>query len=102
MSRTPLFRSFLLALQAARQQNLTDQGLPPAVPHVASQWTRRKFLRTTALAGVAGVSGGSLGFPEPSYAAGPTKPSIAIIGGGDCRLECSLPTQKSRGFCDSL
>ena len=46
MARTPLFRKLVLALQAARRENLKIQDLPLPLPLSANNWTRRKFIKT--------------------------------------------------------
>jgi monoamine oxidase len=94
MPRTPLFRKLILALQAARRENLKAQDLPPPLPHSASNWTRRKFVKTTAAFGAAGLASGCLSFP-PEAGAMPAVSSIAIIGAGIAGLNAAYQLKKA-------
>ncbi len=94
MARTPLFRTLILALQAARRENLKAQGLPPPVAHTASNWTRRKFIKTTATVGAIGLAG-SLFSPTDAGATATVAPSIAIIGAGIAGLNAAYQLKKA-------
>jgi monoamine oxidase len=96
MARTPLFRKLILALQAARRENLKAQDLPPPLSSSASNWTRRKFISTTATIGAAGLATGSLSFPGDVEAkAVPPTPRIAIIGAGIGGLNAAYQLKKA-------
>jgi monoamine oxidase len=94
MARTPLFRNLVLALQTARQQNLKAQDLPPPIPRNISQWTRRKFLKSTAVAGVSGLAGSNLFSPNKAEAMHAT-PSVAVIGAGIAGLNAAYQLKKA-------
>jgi monoamine oxidase len=97
MAHTPLFRSFILALQKARRDNLEAAGKPLPLTREDALWTRRRFLGTAALAAgsVLGTdvlsrrgqtwSGESL---EPA-------PAIAVIGGGIAGLNAAFQLHKA-------
>jgi monoamine oxidase len=94
MARTPLFKKLVLALQAARRENLKVQDLPPPIPHSASNWTRRKFVKTTAAFGAAGLASGCLSFPADVEAI-PVLPNIAIIGAGIAGLNAAYQLKRA-------
>jgi len=94
MARTSLFRTLVLALQTARQENLKAQDLPLPLPYSADNWTRRKFIKTTTAMGVAGLASGSLSFSTDSEAI-PLKPKIAIIGAGIAGLNAAYQLKKA-------
>jgi monoamine oxidase len=94
MARTPLFRKLVLALQTARRENLEAQNLPPPLPHSANNWTRRKFVKTTAAFGAAGLVGGCLSYPADAEAI-PTAASIVIIGAGIAGLNAAYQLKKA-------
>jgi monoamine oxidase len=93
MPRTLLFRKLVLALQTARQKNLKAQDLPPPLPCSASNWTRRKFIKTTAAVGAASLASGCLTFPADTEAVA-AAPSIAIIGAGIAGLNAAYQLKK--------
>jgi len=94
MARTPLFRKLVLALQAARRENLKIQDLPQPYPISANNWTRRKFIKTSAAVGAAGLASGFLSFPGYAEAM-PAAPSIAIIGAGIAGLNAAYQLKKA-------
>jgi monoamine oxidase len=94
MARSPLFRKLVLALQTARRENLKAHDLPLPIPHEVSNWTRRKFIKTTVAAGVAGLAAGELSFPADAEALPPV-PSIAIIGAGIAGLNAAYQLKKA-------
>jgi monoamine oxidase len=100
MARSPLFRKLVLALQTARRENLKAQDLPPPLPYRAGNWTRRKFIKTTAAVGATGLTGGCLSFPGDIDAV-PVAPSIAIIGAGIAGLNAAYRLKKA-GFAATV
>jgi monoamine oxidase len=96
MARTPLFRKFILTLQTARCENFKAEGLPLPLPSNANNWTRRKFVKTTAAFGAAGLASGCLSYPVDAEAIAGT-PRIAIIGAGIAGLNAAYQLKKA-GF----
>ena len=94
MGRTPLFRKLILALQAARRENLEAQNRPPPQAYDVKNWTRRKFVKTTASIGTASLVSGCLTFPKEAGAL-PAKPNIAIIGAGMAGLNAAYKLKKA-------
>ncbi|MGZ8189847.1 MAG: flavin monoamine oxidase family protein [Methylococcaceae bacterium] len=94
MARTPLFRKLILALQAARRENLKAQQLPQPIPYSAAGWTRRKFMKTTVLAGVVGLTEGCLSPPAVAMGNRP-QPTIAIIGAGLAGMNAAYQLKKA-------
>lgn len=94
MSHTPLFRKLILALQAARRENLKVQQLPEPIPYSAVSWTRRKFIKTTALAGMLGLAEGCLTHPALANVKA-LAPSIAIIGAGLAGMNAAYQLKKA-------
>ncbi|MGZ8908302.1 MAG: flavin monoamine oxidase family protein, partial [Methylobacter sp.] len=84
----------VLALQAARRENLKEHDLPLPLPYRANNWTRRKFIKTTAAAGAAGLAGCGLSFPKDAEAI-PPAPRIAIIGAGIAGLNAAYQLKKA-------
>lgn len=93
MARTPLFRQFILALQSARRENLQADGLPEPQPVTSPGWTRRKFLTTTAITGLVGLTEGCLSLP--AWADGDSAPQVAIIGAGIAGLNAAYQLKKA-------
>lgn len=93
MSRSLLYRKLILALQSARRDNLDAQNLPPPIYRAAANWTRRKFIKSTVAAGVAGMTG-ALPFSREAFAL-PAKPSIAVIGAGIAGLNAAYQLKKA-------
>ena len=92
MARSPLFRKLVLALQTARRSYLKTHDLPLPLP--GSDWSRRKFIKTTAAAGVAGLASGCLSFPKDAEAL-PSNPTIAVIGAGIAGLNAAYQLKKA-------
>lgn len=94
MAHTLLFRRLILALQQAHRENLQagDSPLPTRQP--APGWSRRKFLKTTALTGAVGATVPLL--PWHSAEAKPNaRPKIAIVGGGIAGLNAAYQLKKA-------
>jgi len=94
MGRTPLFRKLVLALQAARRENLKNQELPSPLLDIAGNWTRRKFIKTTTVVCGASLASGCLSFPFDAEAL-PINPVIAIIGAGIAGLNAAYQLKKA-------
>ncbi len=94
MGRTPLFRKLVLALQAARRENLKAEGLPPPLPNRTNNWSRRKFIKTAAAVSVSGLASGCLSFPNDAEAV-PASPRVAIIGAGIAGLNAAYQLKKA-------
>jgi monoamine oxidase len=94
MARSPLFRILVNALQTARRENLKAQNFQSPLPYTANNWTRRKFIRASAAAGVAGLAGGGLAFPIDAETI-PLTPNIAIIGAGISGLNAAYQLKKA-------
>lgn len=95
MGRTPLFRKLILAMQAARRENLKSQNVPMTpLDQDANGWPRRKFIKATAALGVAGLTSGCLSFPGDAEAV-PANPVIAIIGAGIAGLNAAYQLKKA-------
>jgi monoamine oxidase len=94
MARTPLFRTLVLALQTARRETLKAQDLAQPLPYSGNDWTRRKFIATTAAFGVAGLASGCLSFSDNAEAI-PASPTIAIIGAGIAGLNAAYQLKKA-------
>src|ERR687895_2666711 len=97
MTHTLLFRRLILALQRARRENLKAEGKPAPVTKEQVGWTRRRFLKTTVLAGATGVVSGALPLPVRALTAtgfGPA-PTVAIVGGGIAGLNAAYQLKKT-------
>lgn len=94
MAHTLFFRRVVLALQAARREHLKEQNLPEPVPHTVTDWSRRRFLKTSAVTGLAGVIGQNLAFPVQ---ADPSKSAlrVAIIGAGIAGLNAAYQLKQA-------
>jgi monoamine oxidase len=94
MAHTLFFRRLVLALQAGRREHLKEQNLPEPIPHTAADWSRRRFLKTSAVAGLAGMMGQNLAFPV--MAGSPNSAlRVAIIGAGIAGLNAAYQLKKA-------
>lgn len=99
MARTNLFRQFLLVLQKARRANLAAQGEPPPLTSEEARqmrlprWSRRRFIKETALA--TGTAIATIALPRWERAWSKAEPKIAIIGGGISGLNAAYQLQKA-------
>lgn len=93
MARTPLFRKLILALQAARRENLQSQDLPAPLPRSAGNWSRRKFIKATAITGMVGLAEGCLSLPVLANGNNEA-PKIAVIGAGIAGLNAAYQLKK--------
>ncbi len=97
MTHTLLFRRLILALQRARRENLQAEGKPAPVTKEQVGWTRRRFMKTAALAGAAGAVSGALPLPVRALTATDFGPAhrIAIVGGGIAGLNAAYQLKKA-------
>lgn len=95
MAHTPLFRNLLMAMQKARNENLKEKGLPPAINIKSYKCSRRKFLKTSAAIGSISLISGCTQLA--SSKANTVKPKIAIVGGGIAGLNAAYQLKKE-GF----
>ena len=97
MAHTPLFRSFMLALQKARRDNLKAVGKPPPMTRGEALWTRRRFLGTAALAAGSALGTGMLPRRDRAWSGERLKPrpEIAVVGGGIAELHAAFQLQKA-------
>jgi monoamine oxidase len=97
MARTPLFRSFILALQKARRDNLEAAGKPPPLTREQVLWTRRRFLGTAALAAGSILGSGVLRSRDRAWSGEHLTPPpvIAVVGGGLAGLNAAFQLQKA-------
>ena len=94
MARTLFFRKLILALQAARRENLKEQFLSPPISSGEANWTRRQFIKTTTLASIVGVADTCLALPALAIEALAT-PKIAIIGAGLAGMNAAYQLKKA-------
>jgi monoamine oxidase len=97
MAHTPLFRSFILALQKARRDNLEAAGKPLPLTREDALWTRRRFLGTAALAAGSVLGTDVLSRRGQTWSGESLKPApaIAVIGGGIAGLNAAFQLQKA-------
>jgi monoamine oxidase len=103
MAHTPLFRSFILALQKARRDNLEAAGKPPPLTKEEALWTRRRFLKTAAVAAGSVLGPGVLSRRNQTWSGEilTPPPVIAVIGGGIAGLNAAFQLQKA-GYTASV
>lgn len=97
MAHTPLLRSLLRTLQAARRANLKASGQPAPLTHGQLQQSRRRFLKAAGIAGVAGCGASLLpGVLPAALATGPMPGArVAIIGAGLAGLNAAFQLKKA-------
>ncbi len=97
MTHTILFRRLILALQRARRENLKAAGKPAPVTKEQLGWSRRRFMKTAALAGAAGAVSGALPLPVRALTATGFGPAtrVAIVGGGIAGLNAAYQIKKA-------
>jgi monoamine oxidase len=91
MPRTELFRRLRRALRVADQ--LERQNIPTdeALERAAEDWSRRRFLGTSAAA----VAAASFGFPRIVRAQDDPQLRVVILGGGTAGLTCAYRLQQA-------
>ena len=102
MARTPLIASLQRAYRLAALANRRGPGTPPLDELVEMAYSRRRFLRQSAVATAALAAG--CGAPpqqqappagSPPGASGPGAPRIAIVGAGVAGLNAAYKLQKA-------
>lgn len=94
MAHSLLFRRLVLALQAARREHRQATQLPEPIPQSQEGWTRRRFMKTSAAAGLLGVVGQSL--PLSSWAGVKhSEQRVAIVGAGIAGLNAAYQLKKA-------
>lgn len=103
MARTPLITSLQRAYRLAALSARRSPGTPPLDELVEMVYSRRRFLRQSAVA-TAALAAGCGGAPPQSQsrpggsrsgASGPTAPRIAIVGAGVAGLNAAYKLQKA-------
>ncbi|MGR8953622.1 MAG: flavin monoamine oxidase family protein, partial [Gammaproteobacteria bacterium] len=94
MAHTLLFRRLVLALQAARREHLKAHNQPAPVSQTEAGWSRRRFVKTGAAAGLAGLVGRNLAFPVMAAPPSPDR-RVAIIGAGIAGLNAAYQLKKA-------
>lgn len=93
MPRTPLFAQLRRALRIADQLERTNSSTESALDRAAEEWSRRRFLRTSAVAG-ASAAIAPLMFPRIARAA-ESEVRVVILGAGTAGLTCAYRLQQS-------
>ncbi len=96
MARSLLFQKLIYALQQARRENLKAEGKPLPLTKTQLNLTRRRFIRSAALAGGAALATTTLSRAESAETKG-RQPNIAIVGGGMAGLNAAYQLKKA-GF----
>jgi monoamine oxidase len=94
MPRSPLFRKLMLALQKARQENLTLAKQPMPILKRKSQYSRRSFLKGTMALGATGLLTSCLSSNKTAKP-GSNNTNIAIIGAGIAGLNAAYQLKKA-------
>lgn len=97
--RSPLFRTLVRALRTAQRDSRRDEspanGSTPTTPSARADWTRRRFLHTTAAVAPALTLAGLPG----SWALAAGKPAtgvrVAVVGGGIAGLHAAYRLMKA-------
>lgn len=94
MARSSLFRNFIYLLRSSRSQPSTAKVTAQSASK-SSNWSRRRFLRFSALAGGAAVATTAIsGLPHLYPAWGYGKPRVAVVGGGIAGLNAAYQLKK--------
>ncbi len=96
--RSALFRKVILGLQAARREHLERSGQPAPVSSTGSDWDRRRFVRTAATAGIAGLCSNFVSLPAAAFERRADPARIAIIGAGLAGLNAAWQLKKRAGI----
>lgn len=94
MAHTPKFRRFIWLLQQARRANLMIAGCPPPLSKDKGYWTRRRVLKTAAVASAAGLASGGCAIPRQTLVFPRPHPTIAVVGGGLAGLNAAYQLHK--------
>lgn len=98
MARSILLRKLILSLQSARRDYLERAGRPEPLADRSAGWTRRRFVKTTASAGLAGLCGNFLSLPAAAFERSGRAPRIAIVGAGLAGLNAAWQLKKRAGI----
>lgn len=93
MAHTPAFRELIRWLQQARRRNLAEDGENPPLLKGRVRWTRRRFVKSVAVAGAAGVA--PFAWPSITWTRERSEPRIAIIGAGIAGLNAAYWIKKA-------
>ncbi len=94
MARSPLFRQFIRLLQTAHLRSSATEITARSFSQ-KSGWSRRRFLRFSALAGGAAIATAAISeLPHLQTAWGYGQPKVAIIGGGITGLNAAYQLKK--------
>ncbi|HEY9881363.1 MAG TPA: FAD-dependent oxidoreductase [Leptolyngbyaceae cyanobacterium] len=93
MVHSPLFRKLIRTFQQAHLANLQAQGVDPSPVKRSTDWTRRRFVRTAALAGGSAIATRTLAHSKVAW--GNQSPRIAIVGGGIAGLHAAYQLKKA-------
>ncbi len=94
MARSPLFRKLMQIFHHAHLANLkAPDGAVLRLRQTAPRWTRRRFLRSAALA--TGTAIATHHFPHSPLAWSRQSPQIAVIGGGIAGLNAAYQLRKA-------
>ena len=91
MPKTELFARLRHALRVADQLERTGVSTDSALDRAAEDWSRRRFLQTSAVAAAAVT----LTPPRLVRAAAETAPRVVILGAGTAGLTCAYRLQQS-------
>lgn len=95
MTHTLLFRRLIEALARARRENLKAEGKPPPVSRTQAGWSRRRFMKSAALAGGAGIAASALPLRALAVLVPGNEPKVAIAGGGIAGLNAAYRLKKA-------
>lgn len=97
MAHTPMFRMLIRVLQLARRENLKAQGKPLPLTKQQARWTRRRFIKSAALAGGATFATSILSRWQKAWSRSSLSGSsqIAIVGGGIAGLNAAFQLKKA-------
>lgn len=96
MSRSLLFRNFIRLLQKARSQAAAAEATQADIAR-KNNWSRRRFLKFSALAGGAALTTTTISeLPRLQAAWGYDQPKIVIVGGGIAGLNAAYQLKKRR------
>ncbi|NJN59433.1 MAG: NAD(P)-binding protein [Leptolyngbyaceae cyanobacterium SL_5_9] len=94
MARSALFRKFTHLLQAARSEEVNTRSVS-ASTHQKHRWSRRRFLKYSALTGGAAIATTSLSkLPQLQPVMDYNNPRVAIIGAGIAGLNAAYQLKK--------
>lgn len=93
MPHSPLFGKLIRAFRQAHLANLQAQGAEAPPISKSPRWTRRRFVKSAALASGSAIAARTLAHPELAW--GNQRPRIAIVGGGIAGLNAAYQLKKA-------